>query len=106
MPHPNPEPRRPSPATDVAILLLNLGTPAAPTPRAVRRYLAQFLGDARVIDYPRWLWLPLLHGVILRLRPRRSARAYAKIWMPSGSPLLVHSRALAEKLASACADDG
>lgn len=82
-----------------AVLLINLGTPLAPTPVAVRRYLAQFLSDRRVIDYPRWLWLPLLYGVILRLRPRRSARAYAKIWTPQGSPLLVNSRALATKLA-------
>jgi len=107
MPITNPEkqPRQRGP-TDIAVLLLNLGTPAAPTPRAVHSYLAQFLGDARVIDYPRWLWLPLLYGVILRLRPRRSARAYAKIWMAQGSPLLVHSLALAQKLATACADDG
>jgi protoporphyrin/coproporphyrin ferrochelatase len=103
-PHPK-QPRQSAPA-DVAVLLLNLGTPAAPTPRAVRRYLAEFLSDARVIDYPRWLWLPLLYGVILLLRPRRSARAYAKIWTPQGSPLLVQSRALAEKLAAACAGDG
>lgn len=102
----NTAPPRPSTPADIAVLLLNLGTPAAPTPRAVRRYLAQFLSDVRVIDYPRWLWLPLLHGVILRLRPRRSARAYAKIWTPQGSPLLVNSRGLAEKLATACASDG
>ncbi|MBU6199428.1 MAG: ferrochelatase [Xanthomonadaceae bacterium] len=90
--------RASSPATTV--LLVNLGTPAAPTASAVRRYLAQFLSDRRVIDYPRWLWLPLLYGVILRLRPRRSARAYAKIWTAQGSPLLVNNRALAAKLAS------
>jgi len=83
-----------------AVLLLNLGTPAAPTAAAVRRYLAQFLSDPRVIDYPRWFWLPVLHGAILRLRPRASARAYAKIWTPRGSPLRVHSRALADKLAA------
>src|SRR5437868_215589 len=68
-----------------AVLLLNLGTPDAPTPAAVRRYLAEFLKDRRVIDYPRWLWLPILHGVILRVRPRKSAHAYAKIWTPQGS---------------------
>jgi len=83
-----------------AVLLLNLGTPDAPTPAAVRRYLAQFLSDPRVIDYPRWFWLPLLHGVILRVRPRASARAYAKIWTSQGSPLLVNSQALADKLAA------
>ncbi|MCE7950168.1 MAG: ferrochelatase [Xanthomonadales bacterium PRO7] len=88
--------RKPSPA--IAVLLLNLGTPSAPTVPAVRIYLAQFLSDRRVIDYPRWLWWPILHGVILRLRPRRSARAYAKIWTPQGSPLLVNTMALAKKL--------
>jgi ferrochelatase len=81
-----------------AVLLINLGTPAAPTAAAVRRYLAEFLSDRRVIDYPRWLWLPLLHGAILRVRPWRSARAYAKIWTTQGSPLLVNSQALASKL--------
>ena len=89
--------RESSPATTV--LLINLGTPSAPTPSAVRRYLAQFLSDRRVIDYPRWLWIPLLYGVILRLRPRRSARVYGKIWTAQGSPLLVNSQALAAKLA-------
>ena len=106
MPNPTRVQARQSTPTDIAVLLLNLGTPAAPTPRAVRRYLAEFLSDARVIDYPRWLWLPLLYAVILSVRPRRSARAYAKIWTAQGSPLLVQSRALAEKLAAACARDG
>lgn len=81
-----------------AVLLVNLGTPDAPTASAVRRYLAQFLSDRRVIDTPRWLWWPILHGVILRLRPRRSARAYASIWTAQGSPLLVLSQALAAAL--------
>src|SRR5438046_7751789 len=89
----------------LGVLLINLGTPAAPTARAVRRYLAEFLSDPRVIDYPRWLWLPLLHGAILHVRPRRSARAYAKIWTPQGSPLRVNSQALADKLAAAVAAD-
>ncbi|HST27869.1 MAG TPA: ferrochelatase [Rudaea sp.] len=87
-----------------AVLLINLGTPSAPTASAVRRYLAQFLGDPRVIDYPRWLWLPLLYGVILSVRPRRSARAYAKIWTSQGSPLLVNSRALTTRLAAELRD--
>jgi ferrochelatase len=87
-----------------AVLLINLGTPSAPTAAAVRRYLGQFLGDRRVIDYPRWLWLPLLYSVILRVRPRRSARAYAKIWTPQGSPLLVNSRALTTRLAAELRD--
>lgn len=81
-----------------AILLVNLGTPDAPTPGAVRRYLAEFLSDRRVIDTPRWLWLPILHGVILRVRPRRSAHAYASIWTERGSPLRVYSESLAGQL--------
>ena len=85
------------------VLLVNLGTPEAPTPRALRTYLAEFLGDRRVIDYPRWLWWPILHGVILRVRPRRSAHAYARIWTAAGSPLRVFSEALAEALQSALA---
>lgn len=82
-----------------AILLVNLGTPTAPTTSAVRRFLAEFLGDRRVVELPRWLWLPILYGVILVFRPRRSAEAYRKIWTEQGSPLLVFSRALTEKIA-------
>lgn len=82
-----------------AVLLVNLGTPTAPTAAALRPYLAQFLGDQRVIDTrPRWWWWLILHGVILRLRPPRSARAYQRIWMPEGSPLRVFSEALADAL--------
>ncbi len=83
------------------VLLVNLGTPAAPTPRAVRRYLAEFLSDPRVVELPRWLWLPLLHGVILNLRPARSAKKYASIWTPEGSPLAVHTAKQAQLLAAA-----
>ncbi|MFZ1907640.1 MAG: ferrochelatase, partial [Burkholderiales bacterium] len=88
---------RPEPAFDHAgaardgILLVNLGTPAAPTTAAVRRYLAEFLSDPRVVEIPRPLWLPVLYGVILALRPARSARKYAEIWSPEGSPLAVHT---------------
>ena len=71
------------------MLLCNLGTPDAPTTPAVRRYLAQFLGDPRVVEIPRALWKPILHGVILRVRPARSAAKYASIWTPEGSPLRV-----------------
>ena len=74
------------------VLLCNLGTPDAPTPQAVRRYLAEFLSDPRVVEIPRLVWWPVLHGIILRLRPRRSAAKYASIWMPEGSPLMVWSR--------------
>ena len=80
------------------LLLVNLGTPTAPTARALRPYLAEFLGDPRVIEYPRWLWRLVLHGVILRIRPPRSAHAYQRIWTPQGSPLRVGSEALAAAL--------
>jgi len=73
------------------VLLVNLGTPDAPTPRALRRYLGEFLSDPRVVEIPRVVWKPLLHGVILNLRPAQSAKRYAAIWGKDGSPLLVHS---------------
>jgi protoporphyrin/coproporphyrin ferrochelatase len=79
-------------------LLVNLGTPDAPTPAAIRRFLAEFLGDPRVVEAPRWLWWLALHGVILRIRPSRSAHAYRQIWTPEGSPLLLHTRALVERV--------
>ncbi len=78
-----------------AVVLVNLGTPDAPTARAVRRYLSEFLHDHRVVQLTRWLWCPLLHGVILPLRGGRVARKYAAIWLEGGSPLAVHTRALA-----------
>lgn len=84
------------PAPGTAVLLVNLGTPAAPTQDAVRDYLAEFLSDPRIVESPRWLWWPVLHGYILRTRPRRSAEAYAKVWRDDGSPLLVFSERLAE----------
>ena len=64
----------------IGVLLTSLGTPDAPTPAAVRRYLAQFLSDPRVIEIPGWAWQPVLHGVVLRLRPAQSAKRYAAIW--------------------------
>ena len=72
-----------------AVLLCNLGTPDAPTPAAVRRFLAEFLSDKRVVEIPRALWLLILHGVILRTRPAKSAKKYATVWTPEGSPLMV-----------------
>ncbi len=75
----------------LGVLLCNLGTPTAPTPTAVRRYLAEFLSDPRLIELPRVLWLPILYGLVLTLRPFRAAHAYAKIWTPEGSPLRVYS---------------
>jgi len=85
----------PEPAVDTAkaartaILVCNLGTPSAPTPAAVRRYLAEFLSDPRVIEIPKLVWWPILHGVILRVRPARSAKKYQSIWLAEGSPLAV-----------------
>ncbi|WP_028535099.1 ferrochelatase [Paludibacterium yongneupense] len=81
------------------VLLINLGTPEAPTARAVRPYLRQFLSDPRVIEIPRLLWWPLLNGVILPLRPRRSAAKYASIWQAEGSPLLTHTAGMTRQLA-------
>ncbi|MEA1072165.1 ferrochelatase [Sphingomonas sp. LY160] len=75
------------PAPKVGVLLLNLGTPDAPDAPAVRRYLAQFLSDPRVVEIPRLVWKPILHGIILRTRPKKSAHAYAQVWSEEGSPL-------------------
>ncbi len=83
---------------DTGILLVNLGTPDAPEPAALRRYLGEFLSDPRVIDRNPLLWKLVLHGVILRIRPRRSAKAYKKVWLANGSPLLVYSQNLTERL--------
>lgn len=87
----------------LGVLMVNLGTPEAPQTAPVRRYLAEFLSDPRIIELPRWLWLMLLHGVILRIRPSRSAKAYREVWSKeTGSPLLSISRdqcaALRERL--------
>jgi len=85
-------------ASAPGVLLVNLGTPEAPTAAAVRTYLGQFLSDRRVVEIPRALWLPLLHGVILRTRPRESAKRYAAVWTPEGSPLKVHTERQATML--------
>lgn len=87
-------------ARALGILLLQLGTPDAPTTPALRRYLRQFLSDKRVIDLPRALWLPILHGAVLPRRPSRSAELYRRVWTDAGSPLLVTSRAQAEGVRS------
>lgn len=76
----------------IGILLINLGTPDAPTAKALRPYLKQFLSDPRVVEIPRLAWWPILNGIILNTRPAKSAEKYAKIWSPEGSPLLVHTR--------------
>lgn len=82
----------------IGVLLTPLGTPDAPTARALRPYLAEFLSDRRVIDYPAWLWQPLLRGIILNVRPRRSAALYARIWTEAGSPLRVIAHQQADGL--------
>ncbi|HEY0198696.1 MAG TPA: ferrochelatase [Rhodanobacter sp.] len=81
-----------------ALLAVNLGTPAAPTASAVRRYLAEFLSDRRVVSLSPLLWKPLLYGVILPLRGPRSADKYAQVWLPEGSPLAIYTQRLAEGL--------
>lgn len=87
----------------LGVIITNLGTPDAATPAALRRYLGEFLADQRVVNLPKLLWWPILHGVILRLRPRRSAQAYQKIWSDEGSPLLAiakrQTRALQHRFA-------
>jgi ferrochelatase len=82
----------------LGVLLSNLGTPAAPTPRAVRRYLREFLWDPSVVDADRVLWWLVLHGLVLPFRSGQSARLYRRVWTPEGSPLLVHGRRLAAAL--------
>ena len=85
------------PAPKIGVLLINLGTPDAPEERAVRRYLAEFLSDRRVIEIHPVAWKPILHGIILRTRPKKSAEAYNQIWTNEGSPL----RAIAHRQADA-----
>lgn len=85
-------------APDTALIAVNLGTPAAPTAQAVRRYLAEFLHDHRVVQLSRWIWCPLLHGVILPLRGTKAAHKYAQIWLSEGSPLAVHTHRLGQAL--------
>src|SRR5690606_25808822 len=82
-----------------AVLLVNLGTPEAPTAEAVSRYLDEFLSDPRVVSLPRWLWLPLLRRVVLPRRAPKVAAKYASAWLPGGSPLEVHTHALADAVA-------
>ena len=82
----------------VGVLVTNLGTPQAPTSKALRKYLGQFLADPRVVEVPRLLWRCILHGVILRIRPRRSAAAYKTVWTDEGSPLMTHTQAQCDAL--------
>lgn len=89
-----------------AVLLCNLGTPDEPTAPAVRRYLAEFLSDPRVVEIPRLLWWPILHGIILRVRPKKSAAKYASIWTPEGSPLKLWTEKQARLLAGYLGERG
>lgn len=101
MPRFFPEPPPPAPSaapSAAAVVLINLGTPEAPTASALRRYLAEFLGDPRVVEIPRLLWWPILHGIILTIRPKKSAAKYAAIWTKEGSPLRVHTEKQAKLL--------
>ena len=92
-----PKTQRPTDA-QIGVLLINLGTPDAPEARAVRRYLAEFLSDPRVVEIPAIAWKPILHGIILRTRPRKSAEAYNQVWTNEGSPLRVIAHRQAEAL--------
>jgi protoporphyrin/coproporphyrin ferrochelatase len=87
-------------ASRTAVVLVNLGTPDAPTAAALRRYLAEFLSDPRVVEIPRIVWWPLLHGFILPTRPAKSAAKYASVWMPEGSPLAVWTQRQTEAVAT------
>ena len=103
MPLPDKHPSLPSPRT--GLLLINLGTPDAPEPKAVKRYLKQFLSDPRVVEIPPLLWQPILRGIILNVRPKKSAHAYRQIWTAEGSPLAVITRTQAERLQRHMGDD-
>jgi ferrochelatase len=91
-------------ADRTGVLLVNLGTPDAPTAQALRPYLKQFLSNPRVVEIPRLLWWPILNGIILPTRPRKSAEKYAQIWMPEGSPLKVHTIRQAQLLRDVLAE--
>lgn len=94
----NPHNCSPLTTAKIGILLTNVGTPANSDIRSVRKYLAEFLSDPRVIQIPKLIWWPLLHGIILRTRPKYSAHNYQKIWLKTGSPLLVYCQNIAKKL--------
>jgi protoporphyrin/coproporphyrin ferrochelatase len=88
----------------IGVLLVNLGTPTAPTVPAVRAYLKEFLSDRRVVELPQWLWQPILRGFVLNTRPKKSAHAYAQVWSEGGSPLNVITRAQAVAMQAAFGD--
>ena len=82
----------------IGVLLVNLGTPDAPTPQAVKRYLREFLSDPRVVEIPALVWQPILRGIVLNTRPKKSARAYGQVWTDKGSPLAAITAEQAEML--------
>jgi ferrochelatase len=92
------------PAPRIGVLLMNLGTPDAPDPKSVRRYLGEFLSDRRVIELPAIAWQPILRGVVLTTRPKKSAHAYSQVWREDGSPLAAITRAQASALKDAFGD--
>jgi ferrochelatase len=102
---PEPSFRHDQPAR-VGILLINLGTPDAPTASALRRYLKEFLSDRRVVEIPRAVWWLILNGIILNTRPAKSAAKYASIWQADGSPLKVHTERLSQRLGEELAGRG
>ena len=93
-------------ADKIGILITNLGTPDEPTPKALKRYLKQFLSDPRVVEVPRVLWWLILNGVILQFRPRRSAKAYATVFTDQGSPLLFNTQAQSDAIAAQLQQQG
>lgn len=109
----SPSPARPASSTPApakagktGVLIVNLGTPDGPDPASVKRYLREFLSDRRVVELPPLLWQPILRGIILNTRPKKSAHAYRQVWMEQGSPLAVHTAATAQALAQRFAADG
>lgn len=103
--HPEPAWRHGTPPRS-AVVLVNLGTPTAPTAAALKRYLREFLSDRRVVEIPRLVWWPILHGIILNTRPAKSAEKYATVWTPEGSPLKVHTERQTQLLAAELAAAG
>jgi ferrochelatase len=93
------------PPDKIGVLLVNLGTPRAPDPASVRRYLAEFLSDRRVVEIPPLLWQPILRGIILRTRPKKSAHAYQQVWRPDGSPLAAITKAQSDALQGAWGEE-
>ena len=88
------------PPPRIGVLLVNLGTPEAAEPKAVKRYLGEFLSDRRVVEIPPLLWQPILRGIILQTRPKKSSEAYEQVWMEEGSPLAHYTMRQAEELAA------